>query len=666
MIHLSEQRENNKSVDMPFGVDTRKVDVNSTVQIHVTPMPVSPGATLPTPLLTQIAEEFRASAAAMPQALELAFRLATPPPPGPELENRQNALKQVNTAYAKFGKNALRYIDTLRSSGDQQLAAHGAKFNEDLNSAILEAGPTPEDRGRKLQTLLTAEAKFLEEKLLAQAQSLAVEPATRALVLAAEGGGKDNYLPLPNYNNIPSGQPITYDKLNPIRSPEDLAALQSTFKEAQQVAQLANDIKAGKTNVRDAAEKVLSDSGINIPTLAQQFRTVQSDIAGITPKDVNDAAAAVRGAVEKALSSKPSPGDSTQLNLVREDLTKVETDAVALKDAYGLLSQQVQKLSPRFSRPDLQQGADPVAALATILDDVNTARSLVNSGVTDLQLLATQLRTTLLSLVSLSNDVTTLTNAIKAVPTQALVADIANALGNLKSVQKLTDDAKTLNESLEKALATIEQLRTQFSNPDLAAYDPNPPASSIIVTMNNLKDTWLNLPEAFPNRKEGDIVTLHAWIYEVTKNGADAYSLSKVLESQIQQFRITRFGVFLDASAGVTYVWSDVKPQAGGDKTKQFAPQVSALAHLRPWPTTGEAANVSDPWYTSWGIGFHVISFDLNRDNQLELGLGMTISAWNGVLQLGIGREITLQKGNYWFLGTSLFRFLTNSGVKAP
>jgi hypothetical protein len=115
-----------------------------------------------------LAEEFRTSAAAVPQALELAFRLAAPPPAGPELENYRSALKQVSTAYDSFGKNALRYIDALRSSGDPQLAAHATEFHDDLNNAILEARPTPEDRGKRLQTLLIAEAQFLEQKLLAR------------------------------------------------------------------------------------------------------------------------------------------------------------------------------------------------------------------------------------------------------------------------------------------------------------------------------------------------------------------------------------------------------------------------------------------------------------------------------------------------------------------
>jgi hypothetical protein len=87
----------------------------------------------------------------------------------------------------------------------------------------------------------------------------------------------------------------------------------------------------------------------------------------------------------------------------------------------------------------------------------------------------------------------------------------------------------------------------------------------------------------------------------------------------------------------------------------------------RSWRTSGhpDSRAVYVPkWYDHLSFGGHAVTLDLDADNQLELGFGVTIGLWDDWFQIGAGVDVGLDDEPYYFVGTRLFELLERAGVK--
>ncbi|HYK03544.1 MAG TPA: hypothetical protein VE974_17435 [Thermoanaerobaculia bacterium] len=654
MIRLSEARENGENVPTTFGTTPRLVDINSNIVIDVTAPPL--GTTVASSQLVEISQKFRASAAAMPDAIR---RGHTADPTSSGFAAEQTA---INAIFFAFAQNAESYINALKASSDPAVSARGAQFENAINDVLETRQPSMNVTATKLQDLLVQEADWLTDRLMQEAQSTASQAPTRALILAAASAAKpDVFLPLPEYNNIPPGVPVTFDKLQHLRSPGAVAALQASFAEAKAVAQLGNELRSGTTDFRTAANDILKANGFDVQALVTNFQAVVTDVQSLSATDLTNAAQAIANAIPAA----PAAGDAPAVASIRQLSTTLTTNVSLFNATRASLQQQLANLSPRLVSAQLQQqAADPVAALMTIAAQISAAQGLVNDGFNDLVNLGGQVRSTLTAVQSVGTALTGLTTQVGTLTDATLKQSLTSALQSVPATGKLATDLTGLQTAVDATTKAINAIRARLRPSDVA-FASTPPSSSTIVGFNALEDTYLDLRSALPDRKPGDVVALQAWIYEVTPGPNNTFTLGQVVESRTQQFEMTRFGFYADASAGVTFVHSEFTPAGQTEPTQQFAPQVSLLGHHRPWPKMEEAANRRPPWYTGLALGLHIISVDLNKDNQLELGLGVT-AALGSWMQIGYGANLTLDEGRYIFVGTQLFRFLTSLGIKAP
>lgn len=654
MIRLTEARENGENMPATFGTTPRLVDINSNILIDVSAPPL--GTASASSQLVAISQQFRASAAAMPDAIR---RGHTADPASSSFAAEQTA---INAIFFDFARNAESYINALKTSSDPAVSARGVQFENAINDVLETRQPSIDVTSTKLQTLLVQEADWLTSRLMQEAQSAASQPPTRALILAAASADKpDVFLALPEYNNIPPGVPVTFDKLQHLRSPGAVAALQASFAEAKAVAQLGNELRSGTTDFRTAANDILKANGFDMQALVTNFQAVVTDVQSLSAADLTNAAQAIANAIP----ATPPAGDAAAVASIRQLSTTLTTNVSLFNATRASLQQQLANLSPRLVSAQLQQqAADPVGALMTVTAQISAAQGLVSDGFNDLVNLGAQVRSTLTAVQSVATALTGLTTQVGTLSDATLKQSLTSALQAVPATSKLATDLTGLQTTVDATIKAINAIRARL-RPSEVAFASTPPSSSTIVGFDALKDTYLDLRSALPDRQPGDVVALQAWIYEVTPGPNNTFTLGQVVDSRTQQFEMTRFGFYADASAGVTFVHSEFTPTGETEPTQQFAPQVSLLGHYRPWPKEEIAANRRPPWYTGLALGLHTISVDLNKDNQLELGLGVT-AALGSWLQIGYGADLTLDEGRYVFVGTQLFRFLTSLGIKAP
>ena len=108
------------------------------------------------------------------------------------------------------------------------------------------------------------------------------------------------------------------------------------------------------------------------------------------------------------------------------------------------------------------------------------------------------------------------------------------------------------------------------------------------------------------------------------------------------------------------------RPKNGlaGSAEFRFAPAVSWLWAYQPGDDDrgfwDQAART-----TGFGVGPHATFLSFDQNKEVEIGLGLTVSLWDGVLQAGIGYDLMANNGEtYTFLGSSLIGLLQRLGAR--
>jgi hypothetical protein len=176
--------------------------------------------------------------------------------------------------------------------------------------------------------------------------------------------------------------------------------------------------------------------------------------------------------------------------------------------------------------------------------------------------------------------------------------------------------------------------------------------------MRDITDSTLDLRRTA--RKEGDL-----FYFRPSISNQDG---STVVAGATSDFRVVRMGVYLDVSAGVSFV--DKRDHAWGPF--DASPEILAALHYRWRPNSAlwRTLNLLRP-----GIGMHFMYPDLgakeidpttmvvtDKDAAFELGVGGTFTLFGDLLQIGAGYDLQAQV-SYWYVGFGL-QTLANLGVR--
>jgi hypothetical protein len=112
----------------------------------------------------------------------------------------------------------------------------------------------------------------------------------------------------------------------------------------------------------------------------------------------------------------------------------------------------------------------------------------------------------------------------------------------------------------------------------------------------------------------------------------------------LEDYRLRMYKVLTHVDVAVSLIFADPKKDFGLGSQFQAAPSYSVLLK---WGRRDS---------TFWnellrpGIGLNIAALDFNRDESLEIGLGLAVSAFRDYLQLGYGYNLNTSSG-YWFIG---------------
>jgi hypothetical protein len=679
IFSLQELAENGSRLDLLFGRETQDVDINSTIRVHVcqdnfarwldTVSSVRTAETTEVKFLLDSSAELRKSAGFIQSAISDATQISTLlAERGDEVRTTPQFQALAQGLLDKLTgsrKSVLGFWKSLEASSRPDLRAH-AQESRAASNVALSRGPYD------YAAYLIEEMHWTLNELKDAQARLAANPPAAALVLAA-ARVQDNKLVdvgLPGYSSLPIGEAQRFEKVTAIASPEEMKKIEEAQKEYTELAAVLNDLVAGKAELEDAVLKLLVARGIDLDKLRASLAKVEADVSELQSADWqkigDDLASRLDDALRETLTQAEKQLLDEKLRSQVEDLRARVRD---LQTSLAGLVSQVRLLSGQVGEGEAL-AQDPAAGLASLLSLVQAGTTLANGG--DL-------------LNKLASGIRAADQVAKGLKADA--AGVRQTLTGLKASlrQKILDVLSTpatdqlgrfstdLAALLTEAQAAGDQLRSLFKKAEGAVnlavvLQREPPSTSATIPFESVKDTWLDL-QTLPGRKEGEIVVLQAWLYRIERvpDKPDQMVRKDEIAHIDQPFRMLRFGFYSGPAAGLVYLRSAEKLAGQTEETRAFAPQVSWLLHYRPWRKPGPALEpfrARPTWHDVLSAGIHTMSLDLDKDNQQEIGFGISLSLFGGYFQIGGGFDLSLNEERYFFIGTQLFNLLRNPGVK--
>jgi hypothetical protein len=661
MITFEEQTDDNtKMPATPLDQKVHPVDINSTIFVKVTPpAPVAAANATLSPeaqSLINAANALQAAASALSQAYTNATTLLHM---GPEARTSRSPEFMAQAAivdghFNEFTRNVRTYIATLSASTDPELQQEAIVFRRRLDN-VLEFG-TPEGNtptGFDQQRRSTPD--FFEQEIVWLSNQIAdhqdTTMASRVLVLAATSSHGDDTIPvaLPGYSTITPGAPVRFQKINWTPTPEQVAEIDKLFAESQELAKAFNDIKDKKEDFKGVLRSLLEASGVNFAALQASLQQFVSAVNALKSTDLaqlrQDLAAGVATALAQA-----APAERATIQQFQTDTGSVLTAAANLRTSIDKLVARVQSLSPKIVSANLAAQTDPVQALLLLLQTASGAVNLVTGNAQEIADIQTALTGIKPAVDKLGTDLTTTSGELDSLRPELQNSVLTALLAALKTaVSPATTALDGVVTQLQPLVRIIATLRNAPKAVSSVATSDVPPPTSVDVNALRAGDTTIALQTVNP-RGNGDVVSVQAWLYELTDpNDASKRTL---IETSNTGFQIGVFGWSTGPTVGVAYVTGRFEPAGQTSATRTFAPQVSWMLRYRP--RTGIFSSQSLA-----GIGAHAISFDLDKNNQLEIGIGATVGVLNNAFYAGYGWDLTLDNENYWFLGSNLFQLAT-------
>ena len=653
-----------KTIPVPFTGDIYQIDGRSNVDVKVTaPNGGAAGAT----------KEGVAAAADLRVAVDnvsKAYDVVTKMLLLPDFEKQRmtnsdqwNAMAaQASGFMGDFAASAQKYVAKLKAAQDPELRQHAAVFEPRLMNVLTTGDPdvafgqAPSGadfgtRKKNVPDFLELELKWINDWITRK--SAEVSASAPQLYLAATMNHKGTTTPvgLSGYNDIPIGPEIAFKPINLTPSPEEIDEIKKAFDESEQLAKSFNELKESKADLR----KVLLSMGIDFTALQTSLVNAKAAIKAMgTDAALQQLGTEVGNAIKAGVTAAATPQQKELLADVQTRATNLINTAKNARTALQNIEGMVDMLRPAVVSANLQAQADPVDALVALL---RTPASVIDPKGGNAAMILS-LRDQVVSIgpqiQQIQSEVEQLTSDLNQLP--AIVRTAVKSVVEDKVMTTFSPVVSALVDVRKQVEPVVQAIAAFSKNKALAGLivttDTPPPSSKGInlATATNTTIPLTTLP-----RVEGDVVTFQAWLYEQDPKSPDK---SRLIETKTQPLEIVAFGWGTAPNVGVAYATSNFTPAGQTSETKTFAPQVSWMLGYRPRGGIFSGEKV-------FGVGLHAVSFDLDKNNQLELGIGITVSTLADFVYVGYGTDLTLDNKKYWFIGTRLFQLAQKIGFKA-
>jgi len=497
-----------------------------------------------------------------------------------------------------------------------------------LEDRLEDPGLDPAGRQQVIRQWLEARVAELD----AAYRRIETELARRAVKLRLEAWLGDDPIHLPGYDTLPEGKLQSRDRLGLDLDAEEMARVQAELKASREVADAANAVLDKEKSLREAVLEVL-------PKVAPELGEIVTDIDALVER--------YSGANLRARVDETVAASQAFWGTFRTAAAGLAADRVAaVPDAYrawlttkvgvvvSALStwRRIQDLKARFEHASPKTYPDLVRESMSVLREIQRMAKDLPASALDVAVGTREF---------FKEQVRLLTGDANAALLGVLESDEGMAfLANLKATYADLQQVATIAQRIEGVLGIAEASVAEL---------PTVP-EALNVPLDDVRDTWIDLERT--RRRDGDLVSVRATLLD---------DEDKAVATSGASFQVAQFGWRGQLSPAVVLARPD--QLAGGSNSFRFAPTLSWLLSYRPRPEQrGRILEVLRP-----AIGIHSAFLSFDGQESVQIGLGGTLSFWDGRLQGGIGYNLMSQAKDdgriYYFVGSDLIGLLQALGL---
>lgn len=443
------------------------------------------------------------------------------------------------------------------------------------------------------------------------------------------------------YDSLPDGHFVPVSRSGLPLNAEDRAALQKAWQATVDLSRAMQRVAEGDAQLR---ELLLATA----PQLSKQLGELLRDVDALVTEAESPA---FRAALQRIQADLPRLFErlgqeaAAAGEAVTRRIAALQAEDAAVGALAGLLG--IDGLVPLVARgkqlAERWKRARPADFLDLGLDSMALAAALreLPRRVGELELQERLVARLEAALASVAAD---LKQRVLAVATD----EFRDALAALELVRGFAERAIPVAKQAFNAVADVFEGKKSAAQPR-----PHPP-ESFEVPLEDAVGTFVEL-QSLP-RRDGDLVRLRTTI---SRGG-------KVLHEGEAGFRVATFGWRGRLSPSVVLARPN---EIAGEETFQFAPVLSWLHGYHARPTEG-GCFVGVNRLLQPALGIHAGFLNFDPDEEVEIGLGGTLSLWEGRLQFGAGCNLMAEAEDqgryYWFVGSDLISLLQTIGLAEP
>jgi hypothetical protein len=230
---------------------------------------------------------------------------------------------------------------------------------------------------------------------------------------------------------------------------------------------------------------------------------------------------------------------------------------------------------------------------------------------------------------------------------------LRGALDGAYASSKLKDEVEGWQELIERSLALLRPVA------EYVGFTQSRPLGTSIrapgaldVPLDDAPNTAIDLTRT--DRKAGDRIEVRASTIEKGTNGGR----DKATGTSSASFVVEKLDWHADLVPAVVLATAD--QLAGDSDSGGFTASLSWMLRYGPRPDEDGALANSARWL-GWGIGPHATLLNFDPDEDIEIGLGLTLGLWGDRLLVGAGANPLADDDSgrfYYFIGSSLIPLL--------
>jgi hypothetical protein len=694
-IRLFELRTDHKEEKAPlaFGHSPQDVDINSVIRVDVdssrllgaAPDPAGPVAP-EVEHLSELVNRLSQMIGPLGNAFNEAKRLTELAAAGDRSSNEFTALATSSkTTQEQFLKAIIKYSEWLKQSPEVRYVERGDYVERRASEATRKAATLMSQGTGTAGVVAPFAAVVRDEVLWVNSELKRIGGQVRksleavALVLVARAfvdSRSPERIHIDHFDPLPPGAIVAFDKIN---WAGDSVEARRMLDAIRPVVDTLRKLKTNRSDLRSAITDLLNANGIDVDSFILSVEQLVAALKALRDTDWLAEAKTLLDKIESELRQSGVVGDKKKtLEEMRNQARSLRDQLRDARDRWQAMEGNLSAFSLQDVLEEAQEQADPVDALLAVMNGIDRAartvslwKDAVDKLRDDIKLFKDAVGGAKTLIEDLKKGVAALSGRTERELRKQIDRFAGAKLDTLVvAVEGVRREAETVGKGLRSLTVDDAKQILLYAQSELPI-----PEDIYYVLGTRIKDTFVDL-RTVRSRKEGTAVTLEARLYrvneaepgiaETSSESVGVVRIGEELDAERQTFVLRRFGWYSAPNVSVAYAGASRPIGSQSEATREFTVQMSWLFRLRPWIKNSSSITpvvYRKRWWHNIGYGLHIITLDLDRNSQQEIGLGATISVASDFLQLGYGVDLSLNEETYWFVGVRLFQFGKSLGI---